>query len=154
MSAAGRVPTHALRPNMTQSDGLTIRRHQRHDVALDAQVALAPEHAAAVRFKPLPGVSGVPDGAAPVVLVDIGEGGFGVMSVVFLPRRSRIRLVVPDPRDDRAPALLDAHGIVQRVTMTDNRPGYLIGASFADEPAIRESLHRLLAALEGEAGDA
>ncbi len=139
---------------MIQSDGLTVRRHQRHDVALDAQLSLAPEHAGAVRFKPLPGVSGVPDGSAPVVLVDIGEGGFGVMSVVFLPRKSRIRVRVPDPRDDRAPALLDAEGIVQRVTMTDNRPGYLIGASFADEPAVRESLHRLLAALGGESSDA
>ena len=139
---------------MNKGDGLTIRRHQRHDVALDAIVSLAAEHASAVRFKPLAGVSGAAEGSAPVVLVDIGEGGFGVVSEVFLPRRSHIRLIVADPREPTGAPLIDAEGLVQRITMTDRRPAYLIGASFFDESAVRESLQAMLSILGGEASDA
>lgn len=139
---------------MTKSDGLTVRRHQRHDVAFDAVMSLAPEHAAAVRFKPLKSVLGVPEGAAPVVLVDIGEGGFGVVSEVFIPRRSHIRLRVADPRDPGGAPLIEADGLVQRVTMTDNRPAYLIGASFFDPSAIHDALAKLLSVLGGEPADA
>lgn len=136
---------------MTKSEGLTVRRHKRHDVALDAWLSLAPEHIGAVRFKPPPGA---PENTAPVSLVDLGEGGFGVVSTIFLPRRTRVRLRVPDPRSAAAPALLDAEGVVQRVTMTDRRPAYLIGASFSNEPAIREALQTLLNILGGDPSDA
>ncbi|MBL0921897.1 MAG: hypothetical protein IBJ10_07190 [Phycisphaerales bacterium] len=136
---------------MNKSDGLTVRRHKRHDVALDATIALAPEHAGAVRFKPPPGAA---ENTAPVSLVDVGEGGFGVVSTVFIPRQARIRLRVADPRDPSGPAMLEADGLVQRVTMTDRRPAYLIGASFVDESAIGEALHRLLGILGGEGPDA
>jgi hypothetical protein len=136
---------------MTKSDGLTVRRHKRHDVALDASMSLAPDHAAAVRFRPPPGS---PENTAPVSLVDVGEGGFGVISTIFIPRRARILLRIPDPRSPSGPVLLEAEGIVQRVTMTDRRPAYLIGASFLNEAAIHEALNTLLAILGGESSDA
>jgi hypothetical protein len=133
---------------MSENPGLVIRRHRRHDIALDAEVSIAPEHAQAVRFAPAVGGR---RGQISTVLVDVSSGGLGVISTVFIPRGALAFIRVRNPAMPDAPPVLDAKVRVQRVTMTDRRPGYLIGASFADTSAdFVQQFERFMAILEGD----
>lgn len=132
---------------MSEQHGLQVRHAQRHDAAFDATVRLAPEHAGFVRFSP---ASGAKDERIAVSVVDVSMGGLGFLSEVFLPRRALVIVRIADPRNEEA-ALLEARLRVQRVRMTDRRPGYLIGGSLDDgQSEIEEQLRRLLDQLAGD----
>lgn len=127
---------------------LAVREHVRHDVAFDADLAIVPEHAQAVRFAS--SVAGR-HGRLPVSLTDVSEGGLGVMSTVFVPRNAMADLVVRNPALPQAPPVFKARIRVQRITMTDRRPGYLLGASFVDtSPEFAKRLDAFLRLLDGE----
>ena len=109
--------------------GLMIRRSERHDVALPARVRVAPEHGEAVVY-----AKGVKDenGWMPVELVDFSMGGFGFASGYFFPRGVNLEIQITSPVVDDDRVLLDCVIRIMRVQMTDRRPAYMCGASFAN----------------------
>jgi len=136
--------------SMSDQQGLQIRHAQRHDAAFDATVRIAPEHAGLIRFSPM---SGAKDDAIPVSVVDVSMGGLGFLSEVFLPRKSTVVVRIEDPRGSGT-ALLEARLRVQRIRMTDRRPGYLIGAALEDDdPDTERQLTAMLDQLAGETGE-
>lgn len=131
---------------MPAESGLIIRRHERHELGLAAEVTLEGASAEHVRFS---SASGATDHVRAVV-ADLGEGGMGLRTTVFVPRRCLLRVRV---RGEGAPGVaLEATVRVQRVAMTDRAPTYLLGCSFvgADE-AVRRAVARLLESAGGAA---
>lgn len=133
---------------MEESHGLVVRRFKRHDVALDAELFVAPEHADRVRFS---ASSGARDGGIEVVLVDASDGGLGLMSPVFIPKKTVVRVVARSPMDPEGPPILESFVQVRRVVMTDRRPAYFLGGAFANfNDDRRAQFERFMALLEGE----
>lgn len=127
---------------MDQQPPLIVRRNARHDVAIRGRICIAPEHAKNVS---LAGASGVKDGWVDVDVVDFSTGGVGMISLVFLPRKTHVRMQVLGP-DPESPALVELSGVVQRVCMTDRRPAYLIGTSVSElSPEARSRVESILA---------
>ncbi|MBK9189263.1 MAG: hypothetical protein IPM33_09950 [Phycisphaerales bacterium] len=127
---------------MDQQPPLIVRRNARHDVAIRGRVSIAPDHAKSVS---LAGASGAKDGWVDVDIVDFSTGGVGMVSLVFLPRKTHVRVQVFGP-DPESPALVELPGVVQRVCMTDRRPAYLIGASVGElTPEVRSRVESILA---------
>lgn len=124
---------------MQPEKGLIVRRYERHELVLPAIVSVAPEHQSLVRFN-----SAVceRDGWIPATLTDISPGGLGLMTQVFLPRMSLIRVRVLRGHDEAQ--VLDVKVRVQRVIMSDRRPAYLVGTAFVEvseeQKAIIESI--------------
>lgn len=112
---------------MTSENELIVRRHERFELVLPALLSVAPEHQSLVRFNP---AICERDGWIPATLVDISPGGLGLMTRVFLPRMSIARVRVMRGQDERQ--VLDVKVRLQRLTMTDRRPAYLLGTSFVD----------------------
>jgi hypothetical protein len=131
---------------MSDQQASIVRQSVRYDVSIRAAICILPEHARQVRFAD---ASGVRDGWVDVDLVDFSSSGVGLMSSVFVPRRSLIlvRLYGYGPE---APVIVEAPVRIQRICMTDRRPGYLIGTSFADPaPSSIEQINGLLELLAG-----
>src|SRR5262245_23269749 len=105
---------------------MVVRRSVRHDIALRAGVVIAGTHAGVVRFS---SGAGGPDGRIGVDVVDVSTGGVGVMSPVFIPRKTLLTLAVYGLTPD-SPPITTVMCRVQRVTMTDARPAYLLGLAF------------------------
>ncbi len=134
---------------MEQQPQVIVRTAVRHDLCLPGIVLPLSEGAGGVKFAPL---AGTKDGAFEVDVVDLGTGGVGFISMLFLPRRSLVNLRVRGPGESAA-FILDIQVRLHRVHMTDRRPAYLMGGSF--EALTAESklqLDNLLASLAGEAG--
>ncbi|MEM1331457.1 MAG: hypothetical protein AAGG07_12950 [Planctomycetota bacterium] len=104
---------------------LNVRSTARHDIALPARVEIAPEHRSVVGLERSRLNQ---DGKLECMVVDAGVGGLGLLTEVFLPRRSL--LIVRAYSIDEAREVLEATVRVQRVVMTDRRPAYLIGTAF------------------------
>ena len=134
---------------MPEDQGLRVRHAKRHDIALDAELRIAPEHQSSVRFS---SASGARDDTLRVVIVDASSGGLGIISTVFIPRKCLVTLRAFDPTDATRPPLLEARLRVQRSRMTDRRPAYFVGASFAAADARDAAgVERFLRMLDGEA---
>ncbi len=85
-----------------------------------------------------------------VDVMDFSGGGVGMLSMVFFPRKTCLRLIVKGLREGE-PDLLDAVVRVQRVVMSDRRPAYIIGTSFeSPSQAAQAQVDALLARLDGE----
>lgn len=114
---------------MVSSRDMLVRRSTRIDIALPARLAIADDHAGQVRFGP---EAGAVHGWVDADVVDVSAGGLGLISSVFVPRRTLVRIEVINGLDPSAEALLKCVGRVQRVVMTDRRPAYFLGAAFAE----------------------
>lgn len=112
---------------MEPDNELILRQHDRHELVCPAIVSVAPEHQSLVRFHPSVCER---DGWIPATLTDISPGGLGLMTQVFLPRMSLVRVRVMRGQDERQ--VLDVKVRLQRVCMTDRRPAYLLGTLFVD----------------------
>ena len=131
---------------MAGHSGLSVRRSARYEVALPGRVRIAAEHRSIVRFAPS---SGARDGWIEVDLIDIGTGGVGLFSPIFLPRNADADLEILSHDESRS-VLLACRSRVQRVIMTDRRPAYLLGLAFVGHsPETVKKISDLLAALEG-----
>jgi hypothetical protein len=117
---------------MDGQDGLTVRRSTRYDVVLRADIAVADVHDSLVCFSSRVTVK---DDRLSVDVVDFSAGGLGIMCTQFIPRKCMVRFRVFDPLREQAPPLLEGTARVQRIQMTDRRPGYLLGTSFEDNGA-------------------
>ena len=115
---------------------LIVRRSARYDIALRAKIAPTQMHASAVRLN---SGAGAKAGFVEADVLDFSGGGIGLLSMVFFPRKSSLRIIIQGLRDGE-PDLLDAVVRVQRVVMSDRRPAYLIGTSFEslNEAAVQQ----------------
>jgi hypothetical protein len=108
-----------------------VRQSVRYDVSIRGCVAVADEHAQAIRFG---AGAGHRDGWVDLDIVDVSSNGLGMISPVFIPRKTLLT-VRAYSHGENPTLLLEVPVRVQRVFMTDRRPGYLIGTSFADPGA-------------------
>lgn len=134
---------------MGSHSGLIYRKAARFDVSLPSRIRVAESHAKAVS---LTAASGVRQGWLAVDLVDFSEGGIGLLSGVFVPRRCLIEVEIFGIEGDRERVAISGVARAQRIVMTDRRPAYLIGACF-ERPtdAQRQQILRLVELLGGEA---
>lgn len=130
---------------MLPDAGIPVRRSARHEIVLPARLSVHRDHARLVRLG-----AGVGDheGAIRADLIDLSRGGVGFLTTQFFPKECLLRMRVYGLHDADGGALLDGRVRVQRVTMTDSRPGYLLGAAFDGNDAVFEHdlellLHRL-----------
>ncbi len=139
---------------MPSDFGLTVRRHERHQLSLAGLVGVGQHPAPAIgvdgfvggrlRFSP---ESGVSESGFPVTVVDLGAGGLGFTCAHFVPRGAILRVRVLGENGSHADLRLDATVRVQRVTMTDRKPTYLFGTSFVNpSAALQGRIKALIAA--------
>lgn len=114
---------------MVSTRDMLVRRNTRIDIALPARLAIADAHAQQVRFGPL---TGALHGWIDADVVDVSAGGVGMISPVFVPRRTLVRVEILDGRNAAGEAMLKCVARVQRVIMTDRRPAYFLGAAFEE----------------------
>lgn len=114
---------------MNADRGMIVRRTDRHDIVLPVEIRIADEHADLVLFGPR---AGDRDGWIDADLLDLGLGGAGVVSPVFIPRAARVVLRIhPHAAEaEDGGVLLEIDARVMRVTMTDRRPAYMLGVAF------------------------
>lgn len=146
---------------MAADYGLTVRRHERHSIALDALLNVVAGGSGgpgaglnagtgAVRFS---AESGVGEIGANARVVDLGAGGMGLSVSVFLPRGCMLRVRVLGAGGQISSPRLETMVRVQRVTMTDRRPTYLLGTSFADStPSLQKKVAEILAEIAAQGG--
>ena len=83
--------------------------------------------------------------------VDISHGGLGLMLPMFLPRGVVIDLNLMGSTEPDAKVLLNCPVLVHRVVMTDRRPAYMLGVSFASEnPEVKSAVKAFILEVEGE----
>ena len=135
---------------MAQRSGLTVRQHERSDIELEVDFAIAMEHREQVRFSSMSSAaeSHVTRGRA----VDISSGGMGLILPHFVPRmcEAMVRVYHPTPvstAPDGSPVydVVFEHRVkVRRVRLEDHTPSYAIGLAFVDpEPDIEERVVEL-----------
>jgi hypothetical protein len=121
-----------------------VRQSVRYDVSIRGSVAVAPAHDDAIRFG---GGAGHRDGWVDLDIIDFSSNGIGMISSVFIPRKT-VLIVRAYSFGESPVQLLEVPVRVQRVSMTDRRPGYLIGTSFAEpSPEALQQINALLALL-------
>jgi hypothetical protein len=123
-----------------------VRQSVRYDIVMRASMAVDPAHAQDLRFA---AGAGHRDGWVDLDIIDFSANGVGMVSPVFVPRRTL--LVVRAFSFGPEPAMiLEAPVRVQRVCMTDRRPAYLVGTSFVDpSPEVLNQINSVLQLLEG-----
>lgn len=132
---------------MSDTAGLFVRRAARHEVCLTIRFRIAPEHDEAVRFT---SASGHRDGIIEADVVDLGFGGVGFVSSVFLPKNAHLIAEVFPLGEGQVEPLFQAQLKVMRVLMTDRRPAYLVGTSFL---TMDDGLRRAVAGVIGVPAD-
>lgn len=131
---------------MTAEKDLIVRRFERHELVLPAILSVAPEHQSLVRFNPSICER---DGWIPATLADISPGGLGLITQVFIPRMSLMRVRVMRGEDERQ--VLDVKVRLQRICMTDRRPAYLLGTAFVElSDEQKNVIQTITAELDGE----
>jgi hypothetical protein len=103
-----------------------VRRTLRHDVAIRAAFCVSGPHQQLVRLSPAAGLTA---GWVECDCVDAGLGGVGLITTVFVPRLSQLRVRLYSAGESKE-IILEATGVVRRVIMTDRRPAYHLGISF------------------------
>lgn len=136
---------------MQDPQSLIVRKHTRHDVALPASISILEDQREQVRVS---GRAASRDGGLDGYLVDASPGGLGFITTTFLPKGARLKVRVLSPIDPNAPPLLETSLLLQRVSMTDRRPGYLLGTVFADRsPEAMAAFDAFLSALTDSPAD-
>jgi hypothetical protein len=112
----------------SESSGLNLRRHQRHAIDLRAAAAVYADHAKLVRFA---ADSGAADGVE-ATLADLGEGGLGLLSREYLPKKCALRVMIDTSSlgPEHAELGFEVDVRVMRITMIGAEPEYLIGCAF------------------------
>jgi hypothetical protein len=87
--------------------------------------------------------------------MDLGAGGAGVISPMFMPRGARVVLRIWAVADRDGEPLIELPGKVVRTIMTDRRPAYMVGVGFDQfSPEQEASVEALITRLAGrEEGD-
>ena len=130
------------------SSGLIVRRSVRFEISLPARIRVAPHHADALGF-----AKGITDANRwiEVDVIDFAEGGLGFISPVFLPRNVEIEIEIPEHGSENTEVLLRAYVRVQRIQMTDGRPGYKVGGEFKNlDECAQQQVEKVIARLSEE----
>ena len=138
------------------------RQFERQDVSLKARLIVNSESSEQVCFS---GSAPSARGASTigVTVVDLGYGGVGMRTQVFLPRMATAELEILEPNgaddcfgvshdggepdgDESDQAVMFRHAIqVRRCQMTGRAPTYLVGAAFESPDAdLRETINGFL----------
>ena len=88
------------------ASGLIIRRNERHEISLPAQVRVSFSHTELVKLSK--GTAGE-KGWVNVHLIDFSENGIGIVTEVFFPRGSVLEVRVPDLGDPFHRSLKEPH---------------------------------------------
>lgn len=132
---------------MTNS-GLIIRKSERFEISLPARARIAFSHAELVKLSK--GASSQ-DGWVNVQLMDLSDGGFGMLTTQFFPRGSLIELQVQETGDFSQEPTVSCELRVMRIQMTDRRPAYLVGGIFVNlTESTKKQIENLLDRLDGE----
>jgi hypothetical protein len=120
------------------------RQSVRYDVSIRGCAAVAPANQEDLRFG---AGAGARDGWVDLDIVDFSSNGIGMISPVFIPRRTNL-IVRAYSYGENSQIILEVPVRVQRVCMTDRRPAYLIGTAFAEPgPEAARQINALLALL-------
>lgn len=131
---------------MSVTPPVIVRRSVRFEVGLRAMLCVSAEHGAFVRLSQQ---AGIREGWIETDLVDFSAGGFGVMSQVFVPRKTMVTVRIMRPAPENT-LMAEVTGRVQRVFMTDRRPAYMVGISFEGlTPLAQRQVDAMLAELAG-----
>jgi hypothetical protein len=118
----GGIPTHA-------------RQFERHEARYEARIEPHPDHADQFRLT-------LPDALLGLAVVDVSEGGLGLLSSTYLPRNMRLMLHISNVTacGDAAPRDLTIRAVVRRCVMVDHKPTYRAGLQFVDQSGRDECL--------------
>lgn len=133
----------------SERERLAVRRHNRRECNLAAQLCVDGVHDAQVVFS---NAVAETDGSVPLRIVDCSEGGLGLRSPVYVPRGAHVVVSVTLNNDGAT----GHHKIalrVQRSAMVDREPAYYLGTSLVDQAAATPAVSALLAAI-GTGSDA
>ena len=127
---------------MSQTIGLKVRQHQRHEIELPVEFVVCEEHRNQVRFSASSGA--VDHHTVRGRSIDVSPGGIGIVCRQFIPRmcEGSLRLLNPTPvgtSSDGTPILDVAfeHRVkVRRVWMDGREPTYLVGLAFTDPETV------------------
>lgn len=136
---------------MVTAHDLVVRRATRYDLALPLRFSIAEVDADQVTFG-----KGVPhrNGWVSADLVDMSRGGLGILSPVFVPRKTALRVRLLQNAEPEAPIMLECGVRVQGVVMTDRRPAYMLGTSFSPvDDDERAAIEAFVAQVEGMVED-
>lgn len=123
--------------------GLTVRRFERHALSLPLKVTLDEATGGAVR---LSRSSGGADGFN-ATLVDLGQGGLGIESPRYLPRKTVIRVRLYADASRNLPEFQTTVRVM-RTWMSSRDPSYAIGCSFVDpDPKLQQTVEDVLSAI-------
>ena len=135
-----------------QTQGLTVRQHERENVRFQIEFVIAEGHRDQVRFS---GMSSAEDPfATSGYASDVSSGGMGLVCPQFVPRRCEgtVRVFDPTPvgtASDGSPIheIAFEHAVrVCRVTMESHDPTYGLGVAFTDpEPDLAARVDALMA---------
>jgi len=136
---------------MPQTSGLTVRQHERAELALSIEFVVHDRHRDQVTFS---ATSGAPSphlthGTAQ----DVSTGGMGIICAQYLPRMCEGRVRVYDPRPSGTgrdgasvhEVIFEHDAKVRRVTLASHEPSYAVGLAFIDpSPDLEEQVAALL----------
>ncbi len=127
----------------TPSGGLTVRRFERHELALPIKVGIDDSGPVAVKLSRSSGAMG----SFNALLSDLGQGGLGLESPHFLPRQTVLRVRLYADNSIGLPEF-EATVRVMRSRMSSREPRYALGCSFVDPtPQLQQSVEDVLAAI-------
>ncbi len=111
------------------------RQFERHETRYEARIEPHPDHADQFRLI-------LPDAQSGLAVVDISEGGLGLLSGTYLPRNMRLTLHVSNVATGGDLALRDLaiRAVVRRCVMVDHKPTYRAGLQFIDQSGRDERL--------------
>ena len=111
---------------------LAIRRNKRRVIGVEGRLFVDADHSESVKLTASAPRSS--DGSIPITAVDLSEGGIGLLTACFLPRRTKCELILDNPRDESNP-IFKADMRVAQARMVDRRPGYQLGLIFEETSA-------------------
>lgn len=121
---------------------LAIRRNKRRVIGVEGRLFINADHHNDVKLSPSAPRSS--DGSIPITAVDVSEGGIGILTACFLPRRTKCELILDNPRDPANP-VFKADMRVAQPRMVDRRPGYQLGLIFEETgPDFKRKLDDLI----------
>lgn len=130
-----------------QKSDLTVRRHERFECDLAAEMSVADPCAHQVRLSKQVGR----DGCISAAVIDYSAGGLGLRSGVLLPKQCLLRVVLFEGPVGGSQPAMEALVRVQRVRMLDRAPTFYLGCAFEGDSPLA-GLQRLHEAAESNTG--
>ena len=125
-----------------EAEQLIVRRHSRIKCDIEGQLRIAEDDAQQVVFSR--SVTHA-DGSVGVRVVDCSQGGMGLESAVYLPRRSHVSVENNPGNIDGVQKIWTFHLRVHRGSMLARSPRYYIGTLLLAEGTSDQAIEQLMA---------